>query len=124
VDTGTGKILLRGELPNQDTKILPGMFVRIKVPVKERPNTLLVQDAALNTDLGGKYLLLVNDKNIVERRPIMVGRQIGDFRIVLSGLSGSDRYITKGIQSAFPGSEVIPHLEESKPGPVQNSEKP
>ena len=124
VDTGTGTILLRGELPNEDKKILPGMFVRVRVPMGERPNTLLVQDAALCTDLGGKYLLLVNDKDVVERCPVKVGRQMGELRIVLSGLSAGDRYITKGIQSAFPGTQVVPQLEGAGPGPAPTPAQP
>ncbi len=124
VDASTGTILLRGELPNQDKKILPGMFVRVRVPMAEQPNTLLVQDAALSTDLGGKYLLLVNDKNVVERHPVTIGRQLGQLRVVLSGLSTGDRYITKGLQSAFPGSEVVPQLEGTQAAPVQTPAKP
>lgn len=124
VDAGTGTILLRGELPNEDKKILPGMFVRIRVPTTERPNTLLVQDAALSTDLGGKYLLVVNDKNVVERCPVKVGRQIGELRIVDSGLSVDARYITKGIQSVFAGSEVVSQLEGTQAQPVQATSKP
>ncbi len=124
VNTTTGTILLRGELPNQEGTALPGMFVRVRVPMAERLNTLLVQDAALSTDLGGKYLLVVNDKNVVERCPVKVGRQIGELRIVESGLSAGARYITKGIQSVFAGSEVVPQLEGVQPQPVQATGKP
>jgi len=120
VDEKTGTILLRGELPNKDKKLLPGMFVRARVPLDERPNTLLVQDAALNTDLDGKYLLLVNNENIVERRPVKIGRQIDNMRVVLSGLSAEDRYITKGIQSVFSGSKVIPQFEGTQLQPDSN----
>jgi RND family efflux transporter MFP subunit len=120
VDEKTGTVLLRGELPNEDKKLLPGMFVRVRVPLDERPNTLLVQDEALNTDLDGKYLLLVNNENIVERRPVKIGRQIDNMRVVLSGLSAGDSYITKGIQSVFSGSKVIPQFEGTQIQPDGN----
>lgn len=120
VDEKTGTVLLRGELSNEDKKLLPGMFVRVRVPLDEHPNTLLVQDSALNTDLDGKYLLLVNNENIVERRPVKIGRQIDNMRVVLSGLSAEDRYITKGIQSVFSGSKVIPQLEGTQLQPDGN----
>ena len=120
VDKETGTILIRGELPNEYKKLLPGMFVRVRVPMGERPNTILVQDAALSTDLDGKYLLLVNNDNVVERRPVKVGRQMEDMRVVLTGLSPGDRYITKGIQSAFPGSKVVPQFEGTQVQPDIN----
>jgi len=114
VDTGTGTVLLRGELPNGDKSLLPGMFVRLQVPLGENPDTLLVQDMALSTDIGGKYLLLVNDEDKVERCPVTVGRPIGDLRVVLSGLKAEDRYIVKGLQSAVPGSVVAPQMQDSQ----------
>ncbi len=120
VNQETGTILMRGELPNEDKKFLPGMFVRVRVPTGERPNTLLVQDAALSTDLDGKYLLLVNNDNVVERCPVEIGSQEGDMRVILSGLSIGDRYITKGIQSAFPGSKVVPQPEGTQMQPDIN----
>ena len=120
VDKETGTILIRGELPNTDKKLLPGMFVRVRVPTGEHPKTILVQDAALSTDLDGKYLLLVNNDNIVERCPVKIGHQIEDMRVILTGLSVEDRYITKGIQSAFPGSKVVPQFEGTQLHPNIN----
>lgn len=108
VDADTGTILLRGELPNSDMRMLPGMFVRVKVPVGAESDAVLVDERALGTDLGGKYLLLVGKDNIVERRPVVIGREIDRMRVVKSGLSTEDTYILKGLQFVFPGMEVSP----------------
>ena len=108
VDADTGTILLRGELPNSDMRMLPGMFVRVKVPVGAQSDAVLVDERALGTDLGGKYLLLVNKDNIVERRPVIIGRQIDRMRVITSGLSTEETYILKGLQFVFPGMEVSP----------------
>ncbi|MBN1125175.1 MAG: efflux RND transporter periplasmic adaptor subunit [Sedimentisphaerales bacterium] len=120
VDSGTGTILLRGELANTDQLFLPGMFVRVKVPVDTNPKAILVQDKAINTDIGGKYLLVVNADNTVHRQPVEIGRVLGDMRIITSGLSTEDTYIVRGIQSAQPGMKV--NIETETEGEISSSQ--
>jgi RND family efflux transporter MFP subunit len=124
VDAGTGTILLRGQLPNADKKILPGMFVRVKVPVGEKAGAVLINGRALATDIGGKYLLLVDQDNRVERRPVQIGRQVGNMRVITSGLTADDTYILKGLQFIFPGMEVSPQFAgaEQPEGPEPQEE--
>ncbi len=134
VDDSTGTITLRIVVPNKDHTILPGMFARVKLPVKTIKDTLLVLDKALGTDLGGKYLLLVNDKNIVKRRPVTTGQPVGDMRVITSGLKGDETYILEGLQFAYPQSEVNPVPQGQAPpqgmkpgmpskGPVNQAEQ-
>lgn len=75
-------------------------------PVQE--GALLVSPAAIGTDLGGKYLLLVGDDNIVELRHVEVGALDGELRVITSGLGANDRYIVNGLQRARPGLPVTP----------------
>ena len=123
VDAATGTILLRGELPNTNRDILPGMFVRVKVPVGTNVDAVLINQRALGTDIGGKYLLLVDKDNRVERRPVTVARQIDEMRVISSGLSADDRYILKGLQFVFPGMQVSTQPAgqdpNESPGPQQ-----
>jgi RND family efflux transporter MFP subunit len=127
VDAGTGTILLRGELANTDETFLPGMFVRVKVPVGTQSDAIVVHDRALNTDIGGKYLLLVNKDSVVQRRPVEVGRAVGEMRVIASGLSIEDTYILKGAQFVFPGMKVNAQFEGQAPAApntaVQHSEQ-
>lgn len=115
VDAGTGTILLRGELANTDETFLPGMFVRVKIPVGTQSDAILVHDRALSTDIGGKFLLLVNKDSIVQRRPVEVGRAVGEMRIIKSGLSLEETYILKGVQFVFPGIKVNAQFESHVP---------
>lgn len=115
VDEQTGTILLRGELPNAEKKILPGMFARVRVPVGTIEDAVLVNDRAIGTDIGGKYMLLVNQENKVERRPVTIGQQIGEMRVITSGLSAEETYILKGLQFVFPGMEVTPVMNGAEP---------
>ena len=108
VDKGTGTIQVRGEIPNPDKKILPGMFVRIKVPALEKKDAVLVKEKAVCTDFNGKYMLVVNKDNIVEYRKVEISDIVGDDRVIDSGLDKDDTYIVSGLQFVRPKSQVIP----------------
>jgi RND family efflux transporter MFP subunit len=109
VDAATGTIRVRGVFPNDDAKVFPGMFVRVRLPGELYENALLVEETALGTDLGGRYLMIVGDGNIVERRYIEPGQlQDDNTRLILSGLEPGERYISKGLQRARPGMPVTP----------------
>src|SRR5207247_370133 len=69
----TGTIAVRGVIPNADRALLPGFFVRIRVPFDEQKDALLVPDAALGSDQAGRYVLVVNSENIVEQRKVQTG---------------------------------------------------
>ena len=87
--------------------MLPGFFVRIRVPGASQPGALLVPETALSTDLGGRYLMLVDDKGLAQRRYVTPGQLEEDkMRVVLEGLEPGERFITEGLQRARPGMPV------------------
>ncbi|MBW0003967.1 MAG: efflux RND transporter periplasmic adaptor subunit [Hyphomicrobiales bacterium] len=106
VTSSTGTLAVRGVLPNPDRILLPGYFVRIRVPLSKEPDTLLVPDAAIGNDQGGRYVLLVGKDGIVEQRKIEIGETRGDLRIVTQGLSADDSVIVSGVARAVPGQKV------------------
>lgn len=122
VDPDTGTIQLRGLFPNEDESLIPGLFVRIRAPVNQRKGALLVTERALGADQGGQYLLVVNDKNEVEQRPVEVGASIDDLRVIESGLKPDERVIINGLQRAAPGSKVRP-IEADDPAPPGSGNK-
>src|SRR6056297_1422057 len=65
VDKSTGTVELRGIFQNKKRSMLPGMFVRVRLPIKEIPRAVLVPDAALGADQRGSYLLTVDKDNKV-----------------------------------------------------------
>jgi RND family efflux transporter MFP subunit len=112
----TGTLQLRGIFPNPDGKILPGTFARVQVPVVGSEKTaLLVPEAALGYDQQGSYVLLVDGKNLVQRRSVKLGPKVGDLRVIAHGLTGDEWVITNGILRAFPGRPVTP-VQETPPG--------
>ena len=98
--------------------LLPGLFVRVRVPTQRDVEALLVPDRALGNGQQGRYVLVVNDKNIVEQRPVETGDAVdGGLRIIKSGLQPEDRVVVSGIQRAVPGSVVKPVDVAPAPGP-------
>lgn len=107
VDAQTGTILLRAVFPNPKGLILAGMFARVRVPM-DPVQGVLVPETAVGTGQLGHYLLVVNDKNVVEARTVELGASIEGNRIIASGLTGDERVIVNGLQHARPGSPVSP----------------
>src|ERR1700683_2046173 len=70
VNQSTGTLAVRGVLPNADRILLPGYYVRIRVPFAQQQDALLVPDIALGSDQGGRYVLVVNTDNVVEQRKV------------------------------------------------------
>jgi len=118
VDPSTGTIQVRGIFPNADGTLMAGMFVRVRVPVHTQ-EALLVPDVAVQFDQGGRYLLLVDDKNVVHHKRIKMGEQVDDMRVIEEGITAKDRVIVAGTQRARPGLTVNPTLA---PGAEQRSD--
>ena len=78
----TGTLQLRGIFPNPDFKILPGLFARVRAPVVgPKKAALLVPEVALGYDQQGSYVLVVDDKNVVQRG-VKLGAKVGDLRVI------------------------------------------
>jgi RND family efflux transporter MFP subunit len=111
IDPSTGTLLVRGILANPDRTLLPGFFVRMRLPVaKVDRSALLVPDRALQEDQGGRYLLVLNKEDIVEQRYVQLGQLIGTLRVITSGLKPDDRVVVGDLWRANPGTKVTPQL--------------
>ncbi|MFL6837874.1 MAG: efflux RND transporter periplasmic adaptor subunit [Bradyrhizobium sp.] len=108
----TGTLAVRGVLPNPDRVLLPGFFVRVRVPIEQQQNALLVPDVALGSDQAGRYVLVVNGQNVVEQRKVQTGPVEGELRVIESGLKADDRVVTAGLLRAIPGQKVDPQLQK------------
>ena len=105
VNPATGTLAVRASLDNGDHALLPGYFVRVRVPSKPRP-ALLVPDVALGSDQGGRYVLVVNKDEVVEQRKVEAGQLVGTLRVIDNGLTKDDRVVVGGIMRAIPGQKV------------------
>ena len=116
VNQSTGTLAVRGILQNPDRVLLPGYFVRIRVPFEQSVKALLVPDVALGSDQAGRYVLVVNAENVVEQRKVTVGPLEGDLRVIESGLKAEDKVVVAGLLRAIPGQKVDPQLKNIEPG--------
>ncbi len=108
----TGTLLMRSIFPNPTGKILPGLYARVRVPLKTKIALLLPQEA-LGYDQRGPYVLVVNQENRVEHRSVKTGTAVENLRVIEEGLTGDERVIVKGLQRAVPGRQVTPGSEQA-----------
>ncbi len=114
-DIGSGNISIRGRFPNADGALLPGLFVRIKVPFTRPYDALLVPQTALAMNQQGRYVLVVEPDDTVKPHIVTVGAVHGDKVAIRSGIDAGDRVVIKGLQKARPGSKVKPMLDSADP---------
>jgi RND family efflux transporter MFP subunit len=117
LNQSTGTLPVRGLLPNPDRVLLPGYFVRIRVPFDKQDNALLVPDVSLGSDQSGRYVLVVDSDNVVEQRKVQTGSLDGDLRVIESGLKPDDKVVIAGLLRAIPGQKVDPKLQKIEQQP-------
>jgi RND family efflux transporter MFP subunit len=110
VNPGTGTLAARAELPNANRLILPGFFVRVRVPLEEAPE-MLVPTVALGSDQAGRYVLTVDGDSVVQQRKVTVGPAVGTLTVIDSGLNADDRVVVDGLLRAVPGQKVDPQTQ-------------
>jgi len=111
VNPSTGTLAVRAVLQNANRVLLPGYFVRVRVPVGEPQNALLVPDSAIGSDQGGRYVLVVDKDNVVEQRKVEIGPRVDERRVIESGLNPQDRVVVAGVLRAIPGQKVDPQMQ-------------
>lgn len=111
VNASTGTLAARATFDNKDRALLPGYFVRVRIPVEDQADALLVPDAALGSDQGGRYLLVVNKDNVVEHRNVGIGPVIEGLRVIDDGLKAEDWVVVAGVLRAIPGQKVDPQAQ-------------
>lgn len=120
VDPLTGTVRARGEFTNDNRILMPGQFVRVRVRRGQPQAGLLVPDRAVSRDQDRRFLLTLDDKNVVQYRLVETGGLQGDLRVILTGLNPGERVIVDGIQRARPGQTVVPTVlpPSTQPAPA------
>jgi RND family efflux transporter MFP subunit len=109
VNQSTGTLQVRGSFENAKAGLLPGYFVRVRVPLRSEP-ALLIPAVAVGSDQAGRYVLTVNADNVVEQRRVQLGQVVGEMQVVESGVTPDERVVVSGILDAVPGQKVDPQL--------------
>jgi len=108
LDASTGSILLRALFPNPDGRIVPGLFARIRVPLSARHSAVLVEERAIGTDQGQKFVMTLSPTNTVQYRAVKLGPDVNGKRVVRAGLEPGEQVVVNGLQRVRPGMPVTP----------------
>ncbi len=108
VNPATGTLEVRALFENPDGRLLPGLFVRVRVPFERTSGALWVDQTAIGQNQLGQYLLVLSKDNVVEQRQITTGEAEGGLQVVKSGIAANDLVVTSGIQRAVPGQKINP----------------
>ena len=106
LNPGTGSILLRAVFSNDDGRIVPGLFARIRIPLSARHPAVLVSERAIGTDQAQKYVLTLSPTNTVLYQSVELGPVVDGMRIVRSGLQPGEQIVVNGLQRVRPGMPV------------------
>ena len=113
LNSDTGSILLRAAFHSDDGRIVPGLFARIRLPLSEKHEALLVDEKAIGTDQANKFVLTLSPTNTVLYTPVQLGPVVDGKRIVRSGLAAGEKIVVNGLQRVRPGAAVTPQEEEN-----------
>jgi RND family efflux transporter MFP subunit len=114
VDPQTGTIQVRAKFPNpyklpkEPPILVPGMFVRLRIPLDVPQRSVLVSERAIGTDQGQKFVYVIDDANKAVYRPVKLGLIFDGLQSIEEGLSAGERVVVSGIQKVRPGAEVQP----------------
>jgi RND family efflux transporter MFP subunit len=117
VDPMTGTLKVRGEFPNPNRLLSPGLFARIRLPIGTPHKATLVAERALGTEQGQRYLFVVNDKNEIVYRKVKLGSLQGGLRVIDDGLAMGEKVVVNGLQRVRQGAKV-----EAKLVPMPSAE--
>jgi RND family efflux transporter MFP subunit len=121
VNSSTGTARIRGVFANMDRALASGLFVRVRVPVSQPYEALLIPERALASDQNIRFVYVVGDDSTAARRTVELGGQRGNMRIVASGLKAGERVIVKGLQRVRAGQKVEPELLQASSSTASGS---
>jgi RND family efflux transporter MFP subunit len=116
VDPQTGTMQVRGTFANpcndpaKPPLLLPGLFVRVRLNIGIPHKTLLINQEAIATDQGQKYVYVIDKEDKVVYRHVTLGQVFDGLQAIESGLQPDDRVVVNGLQRVRPGIEVAPKL--------------
>jgi membrane fusion protein, multidrug efflux system len=108
VNPNTGTIQVRGVLPNAKRLFDDGMRARVRIPVSDPRKALMITERALGNEQGRKFVYVVNDQNVVERRDVTPDRAADGLQVIRDGLNPDDWVVVNGIQRVRDAMKVEP----------------
>jgi len=125
VEGSTGTVTLRALIPNPENILLPGMYVRAHIAYPQARDYIVIpQSIVVRTQSGRPYVYAVNQDNIVERKDITLGNEVGNQWVVEQGLNAGDKVITNNLTKVKSKQTVVIDSNQASNESAKNSTSP
>ena len=114
VDPKSGTLRVRATFPVDSAQLRPGAFARIRIAPQSARQSVLVPEKTIGTDLNNRFVLVVDENNVLQYRPVVPGIRVGSLRVIESGLQAGDRVAVNGPARVGPGMPVAPRPVQIK----------
>jgi membrane fusion protein, multidrug efflux system len=104
VNGQSGTIRVRAVFRNEDGRLIPGQFARVRMGQPKQQTLVLVDERAIGTDQDKKFVMVAGEDDRAAYRAITMGGTVDGLRIVTSGLKAGDRVVVNGLQRVRPGT--------------------
>lgn len=104
VNGQSGTIRVRAVFRNDDGRLIPGQFARVRMGQPKEQSLVMIDERAVGTDQDKKFVMLVGDDSRAVYRPVTLGGVVEGQRIVTAGLKSGDRIVVNGLQRVRPGA--------------------
>jgi RND family efflux transporter MFP subunit len=118
VDSRTGTLALRAAFANPARMLQPGQYVRLRILLAERPDALVVPQAAVQESQGSASLFVVAPDHTVQARSVRMGPRVGPLWVVEEGVKPGEHVVIKGVQQIRAGMRVAPTVEAFPAAPA------
>lgn len=106
VDSTSGQVSLRAELPNPQGALLPGLYVRVRLEQAQVQGGILIPQQAVTRAAQGDTVMVVDAQGQVSTRPVKLGGALGSQWVVLDGLKAGEQVMVDGFQKVRPKQPV------------------
>jgi membrane fusion protein (multidrug efflux system) len=124
VETASGTVRARVVVPNPDSSLVPGQFVRVRVEGLAIKDVVAVPRRAIMNSAQGSFAWVVGEGEVTEMRPVRVTRTVGEMSVIAEGLEEGERVITEGVLKVRPGATVAVVDPNAKPATAVAEGKP
>ena len=112
VNGQSGTIRVRATFANDDGRLIPGQFARVRMGQPKQRTLVMIDERAIGTDQDKKFVMVVGDDNRALYRPVTLGGAVDGLRIITSGLKSGDRVVVNGLQRVRPGALLKSEVAE------------
>ena len=106
IDQLTSTIRLKARFPNEDSRLWPGEFVRIRAQIDAREHVVTIPPPALQRGPNGLYAWVIKSDNTAEQRNLDAQTVDGDTVIVSRGLKAGENVVVSGQYRLQAGTRV------------------